>query len=94
MNLPHINQKKNSNTHRSKTDPFYLSKEWKVKRKEILKRDNYLCQECLRNKNITPGDTVDHIIPRSMGGKDLDNNNLETLCRKHHAIKSAKERRR
>jgi 5-methylcytosine-specific restriction endonuclease McrA len=41
---------------------------WKtppVNRKEILRRDKHQCQYCLSKKNLT----VDHVIPRSKGGK-------------------------
>lgn len=38
-------------------------------RKYILKRDNYTCQYCGK-----PGNTVDHIIPRSKGGYSTPKN--------------------
>lgn len=41
---------------------------WKippVTRKEILKRDRHQCQYCGSKKNLT----IDHVIPRSLGGK-------------------------
>lgn len=30
---------------------FYGSAEWKAKRKEILERDNFECQDCKRRRN-------------------------------------------
>ena len=41
---------------------------WKippVTRREILKRDRHQCQYCGSKKNLT----IDHVIPRSLGGK-------------------------
>ena len=41
---------------------------WKVPpvtRREILKRDRHQCQYCGSKKNLT----IDHVIPRSLGGK-------------------------
>ena len=38
----------------------------KVNRKRIFKRDKSTCQYCGSHKNLT----IDHIIPRSRGGKN------------------------
>ena len=47
---------------------------------EILKRDNFICQYCGRNpKEDKCKLEVDHIIPRSKGGKDIPSN-LITSC--------------
>lgn len=70
----------------------YHSKIWKSTRKQILLRDGYLCQECKKNGVINDGNTVDHIKPINQGGDSLNLNNLQTLCEKCHAKKSAKER--
>lgn len=37
-----------------------------VSRRELLKRDKHQCQYCGSNKHLT----IDHIFPRSRGGKD------------------------
>jgi len=39
---------------------FYKSGEWKHKRKEILKRDNYECQRCKREGKYSKATTVHH----------------------------------
>lgn len=44
-------------------------------RRKVLERDNYTCYWCGR-----PGDTVDHIIPWSRGGRTTMTN-LVTACR-------------
>lgn len=38
----------------------YKNPRWKRKRKNILKRDNYMCQECKRYGRRTEATTVHH----------------------------------
>jgi 5-methylcytosine-specific restriction protein A len=67
------------------TNPFYLSQAWRKCREEILLRDNYLCQHCLRRKKITPADMVHHIKPlEDYPALALDPNNLISLCNLCH----------
>jgi len=49
----------------------------KLNRQRILKRDNYRCSYCGSEKNLT----IDHIIPKSRGGKNTWTN-LVTSCLK------------
>lgn len=64
---------------------FYKSTRWKRRRKQILRRDQYLCQECKRYGRMTEATTVHHI-------KELDDHpdlamnekNLQSLCAKCH----------
>lgn len=69
---------------------FYNSKAWRMTRKFYIK-DNPLCEMCKRKGQTTAGQMVDHIKPISMGGNMLHISNLQTLCNKCHAIKSAYE---
>ena len=57
-----------------------------MKREEIKKRDNYLCQVCLKHGRFIYQDVqVHHIIPINKDyDKRLDSNNLITLCTLHH----------
>jgi len=73
---------------------FYNSTAWRKLRKYWI-NENPLCVHCLE-KGITKDATgrngvVDHIKPINEGGGKLDIENLQTLCNKHHNIKSAKE---
>ena len=68
---------------------FYKQPEWKSKRVRILRRDEYLCQECKRYGRSTPATTVHHIIPLawclSYNIKlALASVNLISLCEKCH----------
>lgn len=71
---------------------------WVKTTKRILKRDNYMCQECLRQGRMTPlkvrprDHAVDHIIPKAQGGGDEDGN-LQSLCAPCHQVKTAHEKR-
>ena len=70
---------------------------WDRIRKLVLRRDNYLCQECMRQGKLTPlcvrphDHAVDHIVPKVQGGTD-DMSNLESLCADPcHAAKTARD---
>lgn len=64
---------------------FYKSAEWERIRQVALARDNYLCQECLKEGRLTVSNTVHHIIEiKTDWSKRLDLDNLVTLCEYHH----------
>ena len=63
---------------------------WEKTRKQILVRDDHLCQVCLNQGKLTPGNEVDHIIPKAKGGTD-DQDNLQTICTDCHKQKTIKE---
>ena len=46
-----------------------------LSRKNILRRDNFRCQYCNQRENLT----VDHVLPKSRGGKDVWRN-LVAAC--------------
>lgn len=52
---------------------------WRLIRERILKRDGYVCQLCGDDERARL--TVDHIVPRRLGGNDEDSN-LQTLCKR------------
>ena len=60
---------------------FYKSSKWRKKRESILRRDNYMCQECKRYGKTTPAQTVHHIYPlERYPGLALVSANLVSLC--------------
>lgn len=66
---------------------FYKSSEWKDKRRQILRRDNYECQRCKREGRFSRATTVHHIkhlidYPELA----LDDENLESLCDACHNL--------
>lgn len=66
---------------------FYKSREWKHKRKDILKRDNYECQRCKREGGYSKATTVhhkEHLDKRP--DLALVDENLESLCGACHNI--------
>lgn len=70
-------------------DRFYHSTAWRKCRDLALKRDNYLCQECLKNKRITKAVMVHHIVEvKDDFTKALVLENCVSLCNscheKHH----------
>jgi 5-methylcytosine-specific restriction enzyme A len=50
-----------------------------------------LCRWCVKEGRTTSGELVDHIVPLRLGGDRLSRSNLQTLCRRCHAIKTAAE---
>lgn len=81
--------------------------DWDKRRKRILERDGYLCQEHKRQGILKAvGDTpfsayVDHIKPkaecRALGWTQEqidDDTNLQTLCRSCHTAKTDREKNR
>ncbi|MGE6343768.1 HNH endonuclease [Bacillus mycoides] len=64
---------------------FYNSIAWKNCRQLALKRDHYLCQECLKQNIITQADMVHHIEHfKDKPDKALVLENLISLCNVCH----------
>lgn len=64
---------------------FYNSKQWHDIREYILKRDNYICQQC----KIKPAEEVHHVVwlnPKNIGDVNVTSNesNLISLCKDCH----------
>jgi 5-methylcytosine-specific restriction protein A len=68
---------------------------WRKLRVDALKRDQYLCIMCRADGRATPADDVDHKIPIAFNPMlRLDIDNLQSLCREHHAKKTAEDLRK
>ena len=63
---------------------------WERVRAVVLRRDNHLCQECLRNGRVHEAKEVDHIKAKARGGSDAESN-LEVICHDCHRSKTARE---
>jgi 5-methylcytosine-specific restriction protein A len=67
------------------THKFYKSTEWKYKRKDILKRDNYECQICKHEGKYSKADCVHHIQHiRKVPMLALTDSNLLSICNACH----------
>ena len=64
---------------------------WQKARESYLKR-HPLCVECVKQGRIVPATAVDHVIPHK-GNQALfwDVNNWQSLCKRCHDAKTAKE---
>lgn len=90
---------------RNNPDPWYHSKEWQQTRNGFIMSipwqelpplnnrpySNKYCAPCWKEGMITPVHTVDHVQRIKSGGSRTDYRNMESQCKKHHAIKSANE---
>lgn len=78
---------------RTDQDSFRNTIAWQKKRDEIKERDNYLCQICIRNRYNTVrifnySDLSVHHATKLNDDYDkrLDDDNLITLCERHHKL--------
>ena len=79
-------------------DKFRSTAAWQCKAEEIKQRDSYLCQICIRDLYDTfikynySDLSVHHAIPLEDDfDKRLDNDNLLTICGRHHEMAEKKE---
>jgi 5-methylcytosine-specific restriction protein A len=65
---------------------------WREKVRTPWLRAHPLCVQCEAEGRVTLANEVDHIIPHR-GDAELmwNENNLQSLCRTHHATKTARE---
>ncbi|WP_089280856.1 HNH endonuclease [Anaerovirgula multivorans] len=74
-------------------DRFRWTQAWQKKREEIKQRDKYLCQICIRNLYDTfkQYNYIDLEVHHAESLEDafdkrLDNDNLITICERHHEL--------
>ncbi|PEL13815.1 HNH endonuclease [Bacillus sp. AFS017336] len=64
---------------------FYKASTWKKKRDNVLRRDEYLCQECKRYGKSTTATTVHHIYPLEHYPQyGMKSSNLYSCCNTCH----------
>lgn len=64
---------------------FYQTVAWRRKRKQVLRRDEYLCQQCKRYGKRTPAKIVHHVLHYDEYPElGLTGSNLISLCEKCH----------
>ena len=68
---------------------IYRSREWKIIRRQIFERDDWRCVECGKIGRLE----CDHIREITKAKDWFDENNLQTLCRSCHIVKSRSERK-
>lgn len=69
-------------------DPFYQSKEWRTFRNTYIAQ-HPLCVLCTADGKTEVARVVDHKTPLKKGGQMWDHSNLQGLCFRHNAIKTA-----
>ncbi len=66
----------------NKKAKFRSSSEWKKKRKEIMKRDNFKCKLCGKEEGLQ----CHHVYSLNTNWeKRLENNNIITVCKDCHS---------
>jgi len=60
------------------------TRQWTKIKQRILRRDQFICQYCGQQ-----ADTVDHVVPRRLGGLDNDEN-LVAACRRCNLAKGGR----
>ena len=83
-------QKQNSSADYQARNRFYQRKNWKQLRHQKLIL-NPLCELCELNGKRVIATIVDHIEPISIGGRDLDLKNIQSLCNSCHSAKTIRE---
>jgi 5-methylcytosine-specific restriction endonuclease McrA len=61
---------------------------WDSARHYVLRRDRYTCQHCHGRMRVRQLE-VDHVLELARGGAEFDPENLQTLCRPCHRLKTA-----
>lgn len=68
-----------------KANPFYTSKRWRRKRRYILARDGFLCQECKKYGKNTDAKIVHHIKEiEDYPELSMRDSNLISVCASCH----------
>lgn len=79
--------------HRGKPAERGYDARWRHLREAFIRSHPY-CVMCEREGIVTQADDIDHIVPIADGGRALDENNLQALCRAHHNEKTRRDTQR
>ena len=88
---PWLPEKKPFSGYQHHNTDFDQSRRWRSLRAIKLQQDP-LCEECQRKGLVVPAQMVDHIVPINKGGAPMELENLQSLCNKCHAAKSARDK--
>jgi 5-methylcytosine-specific restriction enzyme A len=88
---PWVKQSAPFERERTVKDFDYNARAWRNKAK-AHKAAHPFCAECERQGIVTAVAHTDHIKPIKIGGDPWDDDNLQSLCKRCHDVKSAKER--
>jgi 5-methylcytosine-specific restriction protein A len=78
---------------RQQSNGFYRCAPWRRLRSAHLAQFP-LCAHCLAEDRIVEASQVDHVVPvKTAPDRILDATNLQSLCQRHHSMKTARENR-
>ena len=49
-----------------------------------------LCADCEKQGHVVVADVADHVVPHRGNRKSFEEGELQSLCARHHAVKTAK----
>jgi 5-methylcytosine-specific restriction protein A len=91
VNRPWVQQRKPFERERTADDFDYNGRKWRKLRASFLSK-HPLCVMCESEGRATAATVVDHKVQVKLGGEGYDEDNLQSLCKKHHDSKSGRER--
>lgn len=81
-------RERNADGERKERHDFYNKSAWKRTAKAI-REEHPMCGYCELWDRVTPGEMVDHIVPREFDRSlELDTDNLITSCKACHVLKT------
>ncbi len=69
---------------------FYVA--WRTVRNRALRRDRWLCVECMKKGKLVRAKEVHHVVEIVDGGDEFDVNNTQSLCHNCHQRKTKQNR--
>lgn len=91
VNRPWVQQRKPFERERRHDDFDYNGRKWRNLRKHQLTLKP-LCEKCLEEDVTVLATVADHIVPVKKGGSGYDLENLQSLCKRCHDSKSARDK--